>query len=142
MKQHIDIRKAQAMTKVFQLQKCMTEKCSNERNVLFKKIKGLTKKLQKATEKNDFKTMYELTLKMYQTAERLKLVECQINHCKKDTKELIKATFKIGKNNPAIDQVFLEKYKKLFKNDKNLTAHNVNQFDIDGLHLKYKQYLK
>ena len=122
----------------------MNNHCSNEKAVLLKKITQLTKKLQSKVKQsnngtpnnNAIQAMQKLTLQIYRTTERLKLIECQIKNCKKETKEIINDTVKMAEENKNPHLSFFKKYEKIFKNDKNFTAKNLNQYDIESLKLR------
>lgn len=132
------------------LQKCVMQNCKKEKEILTKKVAKLSKELQNIALKHnknrdhsdmikEVEKIQDLTKQIYNTTERLKFVECQAKNCKKETNDIINLTMNMYKNNPQLQnpkvKQYINKYSNFFKNPKNFTAKNLNQYDLDSLDL-------
>ena len=115
---------------------CVSKKCKKERASIEAKrakyLTDLTKLLQNKSIKNKTQKIQALTTKLYKCDERLKLVECQLKNCYKETDNMIKMSISHALQNPQSKMYNVaKKYQKVFK--KGLTAKNVTEYDIAAL---------
>jgi hypothetical protein len=115
---------------------CISKKCAKERASIESKrakyLTDLTKILQNKSIKNKTQKIQALNVKLYRCNERLKLVECQLQNCYKETDNMIKLSIAHSLQNPQSKMYNVaKKYQNIFK--KGLTPKNVTEYDIAAL---------
>lgn len=131
---------------MLRLQQCIEKHCSKEKAILTQKAAQFKQELDQILKEETnpiirTQKMQKISLKILKTAERLKLVECQMKNCKEDTRAIIKLTKNMYDNLPAsikahkIIKAFHKKYAKFLENEHNFTTKMITQYDIDGLKL-------
>lgn len=120
--------------------KCITKHCKLQKDELAKQQNKYMDDLIKigsdkgTTNSEKKKKLKNTTLKLYKCNERMKLIDCQLKNCYKETDKLVKKTIHHALHNDALApsvKRYAKKYQKTFKNK--ITAKTLNQYDIDGL---------
>jgi hypothetical protein len=152
------------------LQKCLTAKCKIEQEKLKKgrflteiekitsefqnDVKELQERFKDDKEKREaafgkrfiryMKVITELKIKMMKEKERDKLINCQLKNCYDDTTHMVKLSIEnmLEAADKTTEQYKLAlKYKKIFDTNK-FIGKDINNFDIDILKIKLKEYTK
>ena len=115
--------------------RCIEKNCKQQRAKIEKKQKQHLKELIKvlnSKSQDKEKKAKELTIKMYKSNERMKLIQCQLDKCYVQTEKMIKTMFaNILKTPKSSIYKVTKKYDKIFK--KGITAKELLQYDIDAM---------
>ena len=118
---------------------CVAKKCREEQQELAKQHEKYLQEIAKLISEKGRNAKKEqklknLTLKFYKNQERMKLLDCQLKKCYKQTDNLLKKTLSTvidtKDNSPSLIK-HAQKYQRIFKNK--ITAKDLNQYDIDSL---------
>ena len=136
---------ANRLTHIFALmnntQKCLVKKCKKEQNESIKANKQLTAKVLELSaklnkKKIDYKTymkeLQEIRLKINNSAEKMKLIHCQLENCYDETRKmtLYSVQLLIEKNTQSKNTKKVEELKKLEKQfKKKLTPDEIRKLD-------------
>jgi hypothetical protein len=126
------------------LKKCTVKSCKNQREIYMKRVVSFTKVMADLIHKkmNPIqirKRVQKESMKVFKSAERLQLTNCQLKHCHQEKyNHIIKSLqsildlFKNDKSNPRYK--YAEHYMQLFTKKK-LTPANINKYYIDKIKL-------
>jgi hypothetical protein len=126
------------------LKKCTIKRCKKQREIYMKRVVSFTKVMtglfhKKMNPIQVRKRVQKESMKVFKSAERLQLTNCQLKHCYQEKyNHIIKSLqnildlFKNDKSNPRYK--YAEHYMQLFTKNK-LTPANINKYYIDKIKL-------
>jgi hypothetical protein len=126
------------------LKKCTIKRCKKQREIYMKRVVSFTKVMtglfhKKMNPIQVRKRVQKESMKVFKSAERLQLTNCQLKHCYQEKyNHIIKSLqnildlFKNDKSNPRYK--YAEHYMQLFTKKK-LTPANINKYHIDKIKL-------
>lgn len=126
------------------LKQCTIKRCKKQREIYMKRVVSFTKIMADLMHKNMNpiqirKRVQKESMKVFKSAERLQLTNCQLKHCYQEKyNHIIKSLqnilhlFKNDKSNPKYK--YAEHYMQLFTKNK-LTPANINKYYMDKIKL-------